>query len=124
MFSIQLYGLLLYLEELIRYNSLNMPISKSAKKALRVSQRKTSLNRHRKEIVKEAVKGASEKNVNHAVSLLDKAAKWGIIHPNKAARLKSRLSKKVGATPKGEKQVATKAAKSAPKKRASAKKKS
>ncbi|MDB5099375.1 MAG: rpsT [Cyanobacteria bacterium RYN_339] len=32
-----------------------------------------------------------------AVSTIDRAAKKGVIHPNKAARLKSRLAKKVNA---------------------------
>lgn len=32
-----------------------------------------------------------------AVSTIDRAAKKGVIHPNKAARLKSRLAKRVNA---------------------------
>lgn len=71
-----------------------MPISKSAKKALRVQERKTAINRYRKARVKEALRGATAENTAEAVSLIDKAAKWGIIHVNKAARLKSRLAKK------------------------------
>ena len=73
-----------------------MPISKSAKKALRVARRKTSVNRHRKAVVKTALKAASKDTVAQAVSLVDKAAKLGIIHPNKAARVKSQLMKKHG----------------------------
>ncbi len=87
-----------------------MPISNSAKKALRSAERKTSLNRYRKARLKDALRVTEDKQVNTAVSLIDKAAKWGIIHPNKAARLKSRLSKKFGSTTTAE------AKKSAPKK--------
>lgn len=76
-----------------------MPISKSAKKSLRVSRTKTSLNRYRKSLLKDALKKAD----NTSVSLVDKAAKWGIIHPNKAARLKSQLSKVIKTTPAKEK---------------------
>jgi ribosomal protein S20 len=73
-----------------------MPISKSAKKALRVAEHKTSLNRHRKEITKEAIKQATTpETLSKGIAAIDKAAKWGIIHPNKANRLKSRLSKSV-----------------------------
>jgi len=69
-----------------------MPISKSAKKAHRAAVTKTSRNRYRKDLLKNALK----KEDQGAISLIDKAAKWGIIHPNKAARLKSRLAKKLG----------------------------
>jgi len=109
-----------------------MPISKSAKKSLRVSNRKASLNRHRKARLKEALKTASSESVSPAVSLIDKAAKWGIIHPNKAARLKSRLAAQFpkGAVSKKEKtsdskpaKKAVKATKAAPKKSVSKTKK-
>lgn len=82
-----------------------MPISKSAKKALRVARTKTSTNRYRKELLKAALKKADVSSV----SLIDKAAKWGIIHPNKASRLKSNLAKKLGSAP-----AAAKAAKATP----------
>lgn len=36
-----------------------------------------------------------------AISSIDKAARKGVIHPNKAARLKSRLMKKVNAVEAG-----------------------
>lgn len=91
-----------------------MPISKSAKKSLRVSQTKTSRNRYRKSLLKDALKKAD----HSSVSLIDKAAKWGIIHANKAARLKSQLSKKIGATPIAEKAAKPKAAKKTTSKKA------
>ena len=81
-----------------------MPISKSAKKSLRVSLTKTSRNRYRKSLLKDAIKSAD----NTSRSLIDKAAKWGIIHPNKAARLKSQLSKTMTTTPKEKKEKVAK----------------
>jgi len=87
-----------------------MPISKSAKKALRVSLKKTSQNRHRKALIKEALKSVDEKNVNKAVSMIDKGVKWGIFHQNKAARMKSRLNKEFKTLPdKTDKPTAKKA---------------
>lgn len=76
-----------------------MPITKSAKKALRVAETKTAVNRRRKETLKAALKTASPDTISKTISVVDKAAKWGIIEPNKASRLKSRLSKQHGGTP-------------------------
>ena len=73
-----------------------MPITKSAKKSLRVSLRRQKENREKEIALEKALKSVNEKNVNQAISLIDKAAKTGIIHRNKAARLKSRLAKKFG----------------------------
>jgi small subunit ribosomal protein S20 len=70
-----------------------MPISKSAKKALRVSERKTEVNRRRKTVLKTAIKAASAETLSATFSVIDKAAKWGIIEKNRAARLKSRFGK-------------------------------
>lgn len=87
-----------------------MPISKSAKKALRVAEHKTSLNRHRKEVTKEVLKSATTvEDLPKGYAAIDKAAKWGIIHPNKAARLKSRLAKTLGSDEAPKKAKATKA---------------
>lgn len=82
-----------------------MPISKSAKKAQRVAESKTSRNRYRKDLLKDALKKADASSI----SLIDKAAKWGIIHPNKAARLKSQLSKTVETKPTEKKAAKPKA---------------
>jgi len=79
-----------------------MPISQSAKKALRVSRYKTSVNRRRKALVKDALKTlGSPEEISKATSYIDKAAKWKLIHPRKAARLKSRLSKQAAASETG-----------------------
>jgi small subunit ribosomal protein S20 len=79
-----------------------MPITKSAKKSLKVSRTKAEQNKIRKIQLSKALKQVNEKNVNDAISIVDKAAKIGIIHENKAARIKSQLAKKYG-TPKADK---------------------
>ncbi|MFA6354539.1 MAG: 30S ribosomal protein S20 [Candidatus Paceibacterota bacterium] len=84
-----------------------MPITKSAKKALRqnVSRRKQNLKRKEtyKQVVKEVRKLAKNKQKTEAQALLskafqalDKAAKTNVIKKNKASRLKSRISKILG----------------------------
>lgn len=83
-----------------------MPITKSAKKALRGSLRKRQFNLQRKRdmmsVVKDIKKLAGAKSKEEAMKLLpkaqkaiDKAAKRGIMKPNNAARKKSRLVKMV-----------------------------
>lgn len=83
-----------------------MPITKSAKRALRGSHRKRAFNSSKKEQVSKAIKQlkklVSEKKVKEAKEfmpkvqkILDKAAKTGLIKSNKASRKKSRLSKMV-----------------------------
>ena len=72
-----------------------MPVTRTAKRALRRSQRKYLINLRRKRLLKRTIKQFSlkpmEENLKKAVSQIDKSAKYRIIHPNKAARLKSRL---------------------------------
>jgi small subunit ribosomal protein S20 len=81
-----------------------MPISDSAKKSLRVSDRKRVWNDARRKAVKESVKAVAKlvkegkkaeakKLVSAAYQAIDKAAKRGVINSNNAARRKSRLSK-------------------------------
>lgn len=74
-----------------------MPVTRSAKKALRVSRKKAQVNQRIRTAYKAAVKAVREnptaENLKKATSALDRAAKKGIIHTNKAARLKSRLAK-------------------------------
>lgn len=111
-----------------------MPVIKSAKKKLHQDKKATIRNAKQeaalKDAIKEARKNPTAKTVSAATSLTDKAAKRFIIHKNKAARLKSALSKLL--SPKGtsytvaagggkdrakaEKTVAKPAAKAAPKK--------
>lgn len=87
-----------------------MPITKSAKKSLRVSIKKEHANEIRKIQLEKALKKVTKENVNDVVSLIDKAAKTGLFHANKAARMKSALAKKFG-TPKTESQKSIKSIK-------------
>ena len=85
-----------------------MPVTKSAKKALRTATRRHEENLLQKDAYKKAVKSVKKAVVagstelaslfSAAQSSLDKAAKNNTIHPNKAARLKSRLNKKMTTT--------------------------
>lgn len=74
-----------------------MPVTKTAKRALRGSKRKESVNKMRMsklEIsIKTAKKSKSKKNIEAASSLVDRASKEKTIHKNKAARIKSQLAK-------------------------------
>ncbi len=84
-----------------------MPNIKSAKKKLRQDKKRTKINeRYRIEIkkTKKAVRKAAEskagkKKIEELLtkfySIVDKAAKRHVIHKNKAARLKSRITKLV-----------------------------
>ena len=80
-----------------------MPITKSAKKALRSSGRKNAFNSAKKEEVTKAIKQVkkliAEKKMKEARELmpkvqkiLDKSVKTGLLKLNKASRRKSRLS--------------------------------
>ena len=83
-----------------------MPITKSAKKQMRVSatrqarnksvrsQCKTNITKAEKLIFTGELEEA-QKAVVTAIGSLDKAAEKGIIHPNNAARRKSRLMEKL-----------------------------
>lgn len=74
-----------------------MPVTKTAKRALRSSKRKSLVNAailERLEIaIRVAKKQKSAAKITAAVKLVDKAAKKKVIHKNKAARIKSMLSK-------------------------------
>lgn len=82
-----------------------MPITKSAKKNIRVSGRKKAINDRRKKVMKEVIKKiekavktdkkAAEKMLATAYQAIDKAAKRGVIKKNNASRKKSRLTKLV-----------------------------
>lgn len=74
-----------------------MPILKNAKKALRVSRRKEIINRKLKSktktILDKMVKEPSASTLSQAFSSIDKAVKRNIFHKNKAARLKSQMTR-------------------------------
>lgn len=79
-----------------------MPITTSAKKALRGSQRKHAFNLHKKDLlnktIKQVKKLVANKQVKEAKALMpqvqkiiDKSSKTGLIKKNTASRKKSRL---------------------------------
>lgn len=94
-----------------------MPVTKSAKKKLRKDikrERENSAFEKRVDtLIKKAGKKPSEKTIKEAFSAVDRSVKKHIIHKNKAARLKSRLSKLIITNPAPRK---TKAAKKTAKK--------
>ena len=74
-----------------------MPILKNAKKALRSSQRKALVNRRVRSRAATALKVVRKEptleGVKAAFSAIDRAVKSHMFHRNKAARLKSQISK-------------------------------
>ncbi|MFC1958369.1 30S ribosomal protein S20 [Chloroflexota bacterium] len=83
-----------------------MPVTKSAQKQMRVAERKRLRNQPIRSQCKTNITKAeklifsgeletAQKAVVAAISSLDKAAEKGVIHPNNAARRKSRLMKKL-----------------------------
>ncbi|PIR68382.1 30S ribosomal protein S20 [Candidatus Nomurabacteria bacterium CG10_big_fil_rev_8_21_14_0_10_35_16] len=80
-----------------------MPITQSAKKAIRGSLRKKAFNDSRKRAMKEIIKkiektvkldkAAATKMMSSAFAIIDKAAKRGVIKKNNAARKKARLAR-------------------------------
>ena len=79
-----------------------MPNIASAKKNMRKSRAAMARNRAQRSALRTALKKAhgatiAGEDVTSAVSLLDRAARKGLIHKNTAARHKSRMAKKTGA---------------------------
>ncbi len=70
-----------------------MPLIKSAKKKLRQDKKRTVANATYKKKYKVAMKKVTG-SLTKVYSAIDKAAKKGIIHKNKAARLKSQAARK------------------------------
>ncbi len=102
-----------------------MPIIKSAKKRVRVAAKAAVRNSKTKRTLRSALKfftrKASASSHSKAQSALDTAVKKGVMHKNKASRLKKQLaakSKSAGSKPEAAKKVAAKPAakKAAPKK--------
>ncbi|MDE2485369.1 MAG: 30S ribosomal protein S20 [candidate division NC10 bacterium] len=87
-----------------------MPITKSAQKHMRQSQKRRLRNRAAKSTLKTVIKkvragieerdrDAAEKAFMQAVPFIDRAAGKGFIHKNAAARYKSRLARQLHALP-------------------------
>jgi small subunit ribosomal protein S20 len=78
-----------------------MPVIKSAKKALKQSHKKKTLNDQIRRNIREAVrvlrKTPSRETLQSVYSTLDRAAKQHLMHKNRVARLKSNYSKLVKA---------------------------
>ncbi len=83
-----------------------MPSSRSARKQVRVSERKRLRNKSIRSLCKTNITKAeglifsgefelAQEAAVAAISSLDRAAEKGVIHPNNAARRKSRLMKKL-----------------------------
>ncbi len=83
-----------------------MPVTKSAQKQIHVTERRRLRNKSIRSLCKTNTTKAerlifsgeleaAQKAVVAAISSLDKAAEKGIIHPNNAARRKSRLMQKL-----------------------------
>ncbi len=83
-----------------------MPVTKSAQKQMRAAERRQSRNKSISSQCKTKITKAerlifsgdldsAQKAVVAAIGSLDKAAEKGVIHPNNAARRKSRLMKKL-----------------------------
>ncbi len=79
-----------------------MPVIKSAVKKLRQNKTKAAFNLVKKKQLKKVLdnyrKKPSAKALSEVFSILDKSGKSRVLHKNKVARLKSRLSKKVSGT--------------------------
>lgn len=80
----------------------------SALKRVRITERRTEINRMRKSRLRHQIRTmrraidhkdakAAQQLVPETFSLVDRAAKWGIIKKNTAARYKSRLNGRVKA---------------------------
>lgn len=82
-----------------------MPVTRTATRALRKSKNKEKRNRIIKAKIKNTLRKGKKtdsdektevkKLLSQTYKILDKAAKEHILHANKAARLKSRLTKKI-----------------------------
>lgn len=83
-----------------------MPVTKSSRKQVRVVERGRLRNKSIRSLCKTNITKAerlillgelesAQRVVLAAISSLDKAAEKGVIHPNNAARRKSRLMKKL-----------------------------
>jgi small subunit ribosomal protein S20 len=74
-----------------------MPVTKTAKRALRGSLAKELINKltiGKLEVaMRQARKIKSPEKIGKAISLADRAAKRKVIHKNKAARIKSQMTK-------------------------------
>ncbi|MCL2415816.1 MAG: 30S ribosomal protein S20 [Defluviitaleaceae bacterium] len=87
-----------------------MANKKSAKKRIKVTEKRTLRNKMVKSKMKTAIRkvnrateisdmSAAKSALNHAISEIDRAATKGVLHKNNASRKKSRLTKMVNKIP-------------------------
>ncbi len=82
-----------------------MPNIKSAKKRMELDRKWNEVNRKKRSTLRTAIKrvrnaeSAEEAQplLQKATQLLDRAARTRLVHPNKAARIKGQLARKVAA---------------------------
>lgn len=82
-----------------------MPNIKSSKKRMIMGREANQANRHKRSTLRTAVKRVrlaetpdeARASYQRAVSLLDRAATRRLLHPNKAARIKSQLARHINA---------------------------
>lgn len=74
-----------------------MPVTKTAKRALRGSTKKQTVNNKMRVMVevaqRKAKKSPTKANISAVFSMADRAVKKKIIHKNKAGRIKSAFAK-------------------------------
>ena len=95
----------MYIEAVLNrpINEENMPQHKSEIKRTRQIERRRVRNVHKKSKLRTAIKAVRQApdketaatEMKNTVSMLDRMARRGIIHKNKAANLKSKLSKSI-----------------------------
>jgi len=92
-----------------------MPVIKSSIKKLRKDRKREVVNDKFRDELKNAIRKAKKSktilNINRATSIIDKGVKRNILHKNKAARIKSSLSKFAKPVKKGAKKVVKKISK-------------
>ena len=81
-----------------------MPVTKTAKKALRQSLRKAELNKpvrsRASSSVRKALQEPTPDSVKAAYSAVDKAVKKHLLHANTASRIKSRVARALASSQK------------------------
>lgn len=77
-----------------------MPRLASQKKALRSARARRTRNLITLSALRKTLKRPTKDSINAVYKALDKAAKKGLVTAARAARLKSRAAKSVGATPR------------------------
>lgn len=82
-----------------------MPILKASKKSVRKNEKRRERNKYFRAQLERALdfakkSGYSEDKVKEAIKVIDKLESKGIIHPNNAARKKSKLMEKFNAAKK------------------------